>query len=102
MAITDRKFRFDFFNAPRTLNPFLASLLSLGQETRAVVKLAGKVTPDDGKPAYATTVTLEVVSLGGEDGSGDHWMFTGHLDDGKYVNGYISLSDGVGYLLCER
>jgi len=101
MLITDPKFRLDFFHAPRTLNIFLSSLLSLGQDDRARVRLTGTVTPD-GKPAYDATVSLAVLSLGGEDGSGNNWLFSGYLEDGKFVNGFIRLSDGAGYLLCER
>lgn len=102
MSITDLKFRLDFFNAPRTLNTFLASLLSIGAARRAVVKLAGKVKPTDGKQEYDAEVNLAVISLGGEDGSGDNWIFSGYLDDGKFVNGYIRLPDGAGYLLCGK
>ncbi|MFA5185749.1 MAG: hypothetical protein WC551_04640 [Patescibacteria group bacterium] len=100
--IADLKFHFNFFNAGNSLHPFLASLLTVGQDDRAAVKLSGKVKPADGKPEYDATVTLKVILIGAEDGSGNCWLIDGYIEGGKYVKGFIRLTDGSGHLVCER
>ncbi len=102
MAIIDLKFHFSFFNASNSLHPFLASLLTVGQNDRSTVKLSGRVKPADGKPEYDATVSLKVDSIGAEDGSGNCWLIDGYIDGGKYVKGFIRLSDGAGHLISER
>lgn len=100
--IVDLKFQFNFFNAGNSLHPFLASLLTVGQNDRATVKLSGKVKPADGKPAYDATVSLKVHSIGDEDGSGNGWLIEGCIEGGKYVKGFVRLTDGAGHLICDR
>lgn len=87
--------RLNFFNANRTLNPFLASLLSLGQSDRPCVTLAGR---DRASNREAMTVHVRIDTLGGEDESGNNWFFKGHTLDGRPISGFIHLSDGNGFV----
>jgi len=89
--------RIDFFSAPKSLHPFLASLLTVG-EVRSSVTLTGRVHEPNGRHAESTTVHLTVMSLGAEDGSGNNWLFRGFLEGGQSVKGYIRLSDGNGFI----
>lgn len=99
------KFRLDFFNAPRSLHPFIASLLTAGSVDRFTVDLSGKASRD-GKPPRGEGVALIIQSLADADGTGDNWTFDGYLAGkieglglgDRSIKGFIRLSDGAGYL----
>ncbi len=94
------KFRLDFFNASKSLHCYLASLLSIGTNSRSVVTLTGRVEhPQGGHLPESISIGLKVHSLGAEDGSGNCWLFTGYLEEGhRPVKGFINLKDGNGFV----
>lgn len=97
-AVLTSGYQLDFENAEQSIAPFVASLLSAVGKERQRIKLTGSAKLSDGTAQGQATVSFIVNSLGTEDASGVHWMFSGFHEQGWYIKGYIDISKGHGYI----
>jgi hypothetical protein len=99
---TDGQFRINFHNGPRSLHTLAASLFSIGLPDKVGVSFSGKMLICQDNQWYQSgeskTLRVFVHGLIAEDGSGNLWAFTGRLDDGRQVQGFIKLLDGAGFV----
>ena len=95
MAIDDLNNKFISYNCPRSLHPFLASLLSAGMLVRVNVPMTGRYIQDNKVPEKDSTFLLTVTALAEGTETGDVWRFEGRLQDGTKISGFFSLRDGM-------